>query len=140
MAVFKGENNTRNADQLQGENSMWLCLRGSGAETLESVATSQAVSVRVLLATRIFSLAVLVLGGLWISWRSGEPPLCLPDWSYLTSSAYFVVCFPHRHPINTNNSCSGFRGTRLFFSATSLEYVSTSPGRCSRLAVPALGS
>eukprot|EP00752_Nemacystus_decipiens_P012238 g10847.t1 len=24
-------------------------------------------------------------------WRSGEPPLCLPDWSYLASAAYFLL-------------------------------------------------
>ena len=83
MSVSKGE-------KITDDHSMWLCLRGSG-ETLETVATSQAVSVRVLLATRLASLAVLALGGLWISLRSGERPLCLPDWSYLASSAYFAV-------------------------------------------------
>lgn len=85
--MSKGEKNT---DGLKGENSMWSCLRGPGA-TLEIVATSQIVSMRVLLATRLASLAVLVLGGLWITWRSGEPPLCLPDWSHLASAAYFLV-------------------------------------------------
>lgn len=81
---------SKNGEQLRGDNSMWLCLRGSG-ETLESVATSHAVSVRVLLTTRLVSLAVLVLGGLWITWRAGEPPLCLPDWSYLANAFYFAV-------------------------------------------------
>ena len=88
MTLFKGEKITD--DQRKGQNSMWVCLRGSG-ETLETVATSQAVSTRALLFLRLASLVVLVLGALWITSRSGEPPLCLPDWSYLASSAYFAV-------------------------------------------------
>lgn len=59
--------------------------------TLESVASSRVVSVRVLLTLRLASLLFLVLGGLWITWSSWDRPLCLPDWSYIASTLYFAV-------------------------------------------------
>lgn len=59
--------------------------------TLESVANSQVVSVGILLTLRVSSLLFLLLGGFGIAWRSWERPLCLPEWSYIALTLYFVV-------------------------------------------------
>lgn len=106
MAVSKLEQ----ISDMQGESSMWLCVRGKG-ETLDCVATSQAVSVRVLLTIRLTFLSLIVAGGIWVSWRSGEPPLCLEDWSYLASATYFAVrCQVHtgksRHVLHVQRTLS----------------------------------
>lgn len=72
-------------------SSMCADCCGCQGEALGSVATSQVVPSAALLAARLVSLLVLVLGGFWITWRSRDLPLCLPDWSYVASTAYFAV-------------------------------------------------
>lgn len=67
---------------------------------LASVATSKLLSVGALLALRLTLLLLLVSGGVWLINTSSrdegfgrEPPpfLCLLDWSYATTTLYFLV-------------------------------------------------
>lgn len=81
--------------KLESENSSMrsdTCCRSSllGAE-LGSAATSQLVPTAALLTARLAFLLVLVLGGIWITRRSSDPPLCLPDWGYIATTLYFAV-------------------------------------------------
>lgn len=69
-------------------------------QRLTTVATSRLVSLRVLLGIRMTMLLLLVLGAVWLSWRSSsdnsndeELPrfLCWPDWSYVVCTLYLLV-------------------------------------------------
>lgn len=69
-------------------------------QRLTTVATSRLVSLRVLLGIRITMLLLLVLGAVWLSWRSSSDDgndeqlprfLCWPDWSYVVCTLYLLV-------------------------------------------------
>lgn len=68
-----------------------FCCGCCRVRTLDTVATSRVVSARSLLVFRVGVLLVLVVAGTWLTWRTRDRPLCLPDWSFVSSILYFVV-------------------------------------------------
>ncbi|CAM9369992.1 unnamed protein product [Ectocarpus sp. 12 AP-2014] len=78
-----------------------FCCGCCRVKTLDTVATSRVVSARSLLVFRVGVLLVLVVAGTWLTWRTGDRPLCLPDWSFVSAILYFVVavaaCLRYAH-------------------------------------------
>ncbi|CAM9466472.1 unnamed protein product [Ectocarpus fasciculatus] len=97
----KGDTQQHAAAAYRAGGRQEFCCGCCRVRTLDTVATSRVVSARSLLVFRVGVLLVLVVAGTWLTWRTRDWPLCLPDWSFISAILYLVVavaaCLRYAH-------------------------------------------